>query len=162
MGLINQVSRKKYWATHSSVPSFARTAHSFACSGLLASLAPSASLTHLLAHSLSFAHYLARGTLSDWMSILSVFFLFSTIVRRVRREYRKQKKKTSKKRQKQKQFLAILSLLVRPLKYFTRMLSFSFCIHCDQDIPSIDRKQTVKPGHDYNEIGWWGWELDSG
>ena len=31
---------------------FARTAHSFACSGLLASLAPSATLTHLLARSL--------------------------------------------------------------------------------------------------------------
>ena len=31
---------------------FARTAHSFACSGLLASLAPSAALTRLLARSL--------------------------------------------------------------------------------------------------------------
>ena len=37
----------KYWATRSSVRSFALTAHSFACSGLLASLAPSAALTLL-------------------------------------------------------------------------------------------------------------------
>ena len=44
--------RYKYWATCSSVRSFARTAHSFACSGLLASLAPSAALTRSLARSL--------------------------------------------------------------------------------------------------------------
>merc|ERR1719259_67793 len=44
----NQKSRGKYWATRSSVRSFARTAHSFACSGLLASLAPSAALTRSL------------------------------------------------------------------------------------------------------------------
>ena len=40
---------RKYWATRSSVRSFARTAHSFAGSGLLASLAPSAVLTRSLA-----------------------------------------------------------------------------------------------------------------
>ena len=44
--------RCKYWATCSSVRSFACTAHSFACSGLLASLAPSAALTRSLARSL--------------------------------------------------------------------------------------------------------------
>ena len=44
--------RCKYWTTRSSVRSFARTAHSFACSGLLASLAPSAALTRSLARSL--------------------------------------------------------------------------------------------------------------
>ena len=44
----NQEYRLRYWATRSSVPSFARTAQSFACSGLLASLAPSAALTHSL------------------------------------------------------------------------------------------------------------------
>ena len=44
--------RLKYWATRSSVRSFARTAHSFACSGLLALLAPSAALTCSLARSL--------------------------------------------------------------------------------------------------------------
>ena len=49
---INPESRRKYWATRSSVRSFARTAHSFACSRLLASLAPSAALTRLLARSL--------------------------------------------------------------------------------------------------------------
>ena len=49
---ISQESRRKYWATRSSVRSFARTAHSFACSGLLASLAPSAALTRSLARSL--------------------------------------------------------------------------------------------------------------
>ena len=42
----------KYWATRSSIRSFARTAHSFACSGLLASLTPSAALTRSLARSL--------------------------------------------------------------------------------------------------------------
>ena len=47
-----QEKRRKYWATRLSVRSFARTAHSFAGSGLLASLAPSAALTHSLARSL--------------------------------------------------------------------------------------------------------------
>ena len=46
VGQINHEYRLKYWATRS----FARTAHSFACSGLLASLAPSAALTRSLAH----------------------------------------------------------------------------------------------------------------
>ena len=45
-------SRRKYWATRSSVRLFARTAHSFACSGLFASLALSAALTRLLVRSL--------------------------------------------------------------------------------------------------------------
>ena len=45
----NQKYRLKYWATRTSVCSFARTAHSFACSGLLASLAASAALTRSLA-----------------------------------------------------------------------------------------------------------------
>jgi len=48
----SQEYRLQYWATRSSVRSFARTAHSFACSGLLASLAPSAALTRSLARSL--------------------------------------------------------------------------------------------------------------
>ena len=48
----SQEYRLKYWATRSSVRSFARTAHSFACCGLLASLAPSAALTRSLARSL--------------------------------------------------------------------------------------------------------------
>jgi len=48
----SQEFRLWYWATRSSVRSFARTAHSFACSGLLASLAPSAALTRSLARSL--------------------------------------------------------------------------------------------------------------
>ena len=42
----------EYWATRLSVRLFARTAHSFACSGLLALLAPSAALTRLLSRSL--------------------------------------------------------------------------------------------------------------
>ena len=42
VGQNNQKYRLKYWATRSSVRSFARTAHSFACSGLLALLASSA------------------------------------------------------------------------------------------------------------------------
>ena len=48
----SQEYRLQYWATRSSVCSFARTAHSFACSRLLASLAPSAALTRSLARSL--------------------------------------------------------------------------------------------------------------
>ena len=44
--------RIEYWATRSSVRSFARTAYSFACSGLLTSLAPSAALTRSLTPSL--------------------------------------------------------------------------------------------------------------
>ena len=48
----NQESRLQYWVTRSSVRSFACTAHSLACLGLLASLAPSAVLTRPLACSL--------------------------------------------------------------------------------------------------------------
>ena len=50
-----QKPRCKHWVTRSSVRSFARlleTAHSFACFGLLALLAPSAALTRSLARSL--------------------------------------------------------------------------------------------------------------
>ena len=52
VGQVNQKPRRKYWATRSSIHSFARTAHSFACFRLLASLAHSAALTRLLARSL--------------------------------------------------------------------------------------------------------------
>ena len=45
VGQINQKYRLKYWATRSSVRSFARSAHSFACFALLALLARSATLT---------------------------------------------------------------------------------------------------------------------
>ena len=58
---VGQNSQKyilKYWATRSSSRFFAHTAHTFACSGLLASLAPSAALAH-------FAHSLARETVND-------------------------------------------------------------------------------------------------
>ena len=48
----SQEYRLQHWATCSSVRSFARTTHSFACSGQLASLAPSTALTRLLARSL--------------------------------------------------------------------------------------------------------------
>ena len=48
VGQNSQEPRRKYWATRSSVRSFARTA----CSGLLVSLAPSAALTRSLARSL--------------------------------------------------------------------------------------------------------------
>ena len=52
VGQNNLEYRLKYWATRSSVRSFARNAHSFACSGLLAALTPFAALTRLLAPSL--------------------------------------------------------------------------------------------------------------
>ena len=48
----SQEYRQKYWATCSSVGSSARTAHTIACSRLLALLAPSAALTRLLVRSL--------------------------------------------------------------------------------------------------------------
>ena len=48
----NQESRRKYWATRSSVRSFARTAHSFTRSALLASFTCSIALIRLLARSL--------------------------------------------------------------------------------------------------------------
>ena len=48
----SQEYRQKCWATRSSVRSFARSAHSFACCRLLASLAPSTALTRTLALSL--------------------------------------------------------------------------------------------------------------
>ena len=49
----NHELRRKYWATRFSVRSFARTAHSFACSGLLASRPPLRSLVRSLARSLT-------------------------------------------------------------------------------------------------------------
>ena len=54
---------RKYWATRSSVRSFARTTHSFAYSALLASLARTAALIRSLVHSLT--HSRARGKVFD-------------------------------------------------------------------------------------------------
>ena len=62
VGQNNQEYSLKYWATFSSICSFACTAYSFPCSALLASLARSDVLTHSLAHS---AHSLARGTVKQ-------------------------------------------------------------------------------------------------
>ena len=52
VGQNNREYRLEYWANRSSVRSFARTAHSFACSALLASLP-------------HFAHCLTCGTVND-------------------------------------------------------------------------------------------------
>ena len=73
MGQNKQKSRRRYWATRSSVRSFARTAHSFACSVLLASLARSAALSHLRARSL---HSLLSLWESEWLDgyLFCVFF----------------------------------------------------------------------------------------
>ena len=49
----NQEYRLTYWATRSSVCLFACTAHSFACSALIALLTRSATLIHLPARSLA-------------------------------------------------------------------------------------------------------------
>ena len=68
----SQEYRLQNWATSSSVRSFARTAHSFACSGLLASLAPSAALTSLTP--------LLVGQCLIRLLFCLCFFLFSTIV----------------------------------------------------------------------------------
>ena len=78
VGQNNQESRQQYWATRSSVRLFARTAHSFACSALLASLARSTALTRSLTHSL------ALGTVNamiGWVFFLC-FSLFWPIVGR--------------------------------------------------------------------------------
>ena len=71
----SQEYRLRYWATRSSVRSFAHTAHSFACSGLLASLAPSAALTRSLARSLR-SH--PRSWDSEWLDgdFFCVFSIF--------------------------------------------------------------------------------------
>ena len=68
-------SRKKYWATHFSVCSFAHTAHSFACSALLTLLTLWAS--HALLPSLVrlLAHPLTPELLGKWM-IKWVFLLY--------------------------------------------------------------------------------------
>ena len=78
VGQVNQKPRRKYWATRSSIHSFARTAHSFACFRLLASLAPSAALIRSH-HSL---HSLPRSWDNKFLDGYFVcFFPFSTIVR---------------------------------------------------------------------------------
>ena len=68
--------RLQYWATHLSDRSFVRTTHSFACSGLLASLAPSAALTRWLAHSLARSlTSLTPSLMGKWM-IRWLFIVF--------------------------------------------------------------------------------------
>ena len=59
--------RVEYWATRSSVRSFTRTAHSFTCSALLASLARSAALIHSLACSLTLKLMGKRFLSTNWM-----------------------------------------------------------------------------------------------
>ena len=61
---INQESRRKYWATRSSVRLFARNAQSFTYSALLTSLTHSAALIHSFAHLLT-ADSCARGKVCD-------------------------------------------------------------------------------------------------
>ena len=61
-----QEYRRKYWATHSSIPSFAHATYSFACSALQALLARSAELICLLACWLT--HSRACGKVNDSMS----------------------------------------------------------------------------------------------
>ena len=71
----SQEYRLKYWATRSSVRSFARSLAPLTCSLApdcsLRSRPPLRSLICSLAH---FAHFLACGTVNGWMAILSVFF----------------------------------------------------------------------------------------
>ena len=69
MGQNNQKPRLKYWATRSSVHSFACKAHSFACSTLLVLLARSAALIRFLARSL-------RSVPCSWDSEWLDCFLF--------------------------------------------------------------------------------------
>ena len=83
----DQKSRFKFWATRSSVRSFVRTIHSFACCALLALLARPAALTRSLVRSL--AHFLARGTVNDWIANLSVPFPFSLATYQLQNETQK-------------------------------------------------------------------------
>ena len=62
VGQNSQESGRKYRATRLSLRWFARTAHLFGGSALLASLARSATLTRSLAHS---THSLAYGTVNE-------------------------------------------------------------------------------------------------
>ena len=66
VGQVNQKPRRKYWATRSSIHSFARTAHSFACFRLLASLAPSAALARSLRSIRSLPRLWEREFLMSW------------------------------------------------------------------------------------------------
>ena len=71
----SQEYRLKYWATRSSVRSFARTAPSFCCSALLVGLLRSATLTRSLARSLtpSFKAIIAVFFLKDHSEMLTTF-----------------------------------------------------------------------------------------
>ena len=71
--------RMEYWATRWSVCSFARTAHSFAWSALLASLAHSPALTRSLSRSF---RSIPCSWDSEWLDgyLFSVSFLFWLIV----------------------------------------------------------------------------------
>ena len=74
-----QKYRMKYWVTRSSFCSFTRTAHSFACTALLASHARSAALTLSPTCSL---RSLPCSWDSEWLDgyFFCVFFLFLTIL----------------------------------------------------------------------------------
>ena len=75
----NQEPRLQYWATCSSVHSFARTTHSFACSGLLRLRLSLCSLVPLLAH---FARSLACGKLNDSVSQTELVLSHSALIHR--------------------------------------------------------------------------------
>ena len=66
MGKNSQESGRKYWAIRSSVHSFGGTAHSFACSALLASLGRSTALIYSLARSTT--HSRTCGKVENCMS----------------------------------------------------------------------------------------------
>ena len=63
----SQEYRLKYWATRLSVRSHCSLVR-------LLRTARFARALHLFAHFAHFAHSLARGTVNDWMDILSLFF----------------------------------------------------------------------------------------
>ena len=70
----NQKYRLKYWATHSSVRLFARTAHSFACTALLTAL------TRLRSRSLcSLPRPWESEILDDYFFCVFFFFFFAIL-----------------------------------------------------------------------------------
>ena len=79
VGQISQEPRRKYWATRSSIHSFARTALLFACSAPLASLARSTALTCLLACSLRSLCSFPRSWESNWLDGYFVCVFFSVL-----------------------------------------------------------------------------------
>ena len=141
----SQEYRLKYWATRSSVRSFARTTLSFACSGLLA---PSAALTRSLARSLM------GKAMIRWLFCLC-FFLFSTIVQQSNFHSKRYMfyplsfpaRTKEKNPQKRAENQAGLSLLLEAASGFYFQLMQDVCAAFKLDVPFRSVHYGTKLGH---------------